>query len=51
MNENRDFDRAVDQWLDDGSDATPPEVIDAVFWPSGARLRNGTSESRGEPHP
>lgn len=31
MNDNRDFDRAVDRWLDDGSDATPPEVIDAVL--------------------
>lgn len=31
MNSKRDFDRAVDQWLDDGSDATPPEVIDAVL--------------------
>ena len=31
MNDKRDFDRAVDQWLDEGSDATPPEVIDAVL--------------------
>jgi hypothetical protein len=31
MNDKRDFDRAVDLWLDDGSDATPPEVIDAVL--------------------
>ena len=31
MNSKRDFDRAVDQWLDDGSDATPPEVINAVL--------------------
>ena len=31
MNSKRDFDRAVDQWLDEGSDATPPEVIDAVL--------------------
>ena len=31
MNDRRDFDRAVDQWLDEGSDATPPEVIDAVL--------------------
>jgi len=31
MNDKRDFDRAVDQWLDDSSDATPPEVIDAVL--------------------
>jgi hypothetical protein len=31
MSDNRDFDRAVDRWLDDGSDATPPEVIDAVL--------------------
>jgi hypothetical protein len=31
MNDKRDFDRAVDRWLDDGSDATPPEVIDAVL--------------------
>src|SRR5688500_20352098 len=31
MNRKRDFDRAVDRWLDDGSDATPPEVIDAVL--------------------
>ena len=31
MNEKRDFDRAVDQWLDEGSDATPPEVIDGVL--------------------
>lgn len=31
MNSKSDFDRAVDQWLDDGSDATPPEVIDAVL--------------------
>lgn len=31
MNDKRDFDRAVDQWLDQGSDATPPEVIDAVL--------------------
>lgn len=31
MTDNRDFDRAVDRWLDDGSDATPPEVIDAVL--------------------
>lgn len=31
MNDKRDFDRAVDRWLDDGSDATSPEVIDAVL--------------------
>ena len=31
MNDRRDFDRAVDRWLDDGSDATPSEVIDAVL--------------------
>jgi hypothetical protein len=31
MNDKRDFDRAVDRWLDDGSDATPPGVIDAVL--------------------
>ena len=31
MNDNRGFDRAVAQWLDDGSDATPPEVIGAVL--------------------
>lgn len=31
MNSKRDFDRAVDRWLDDGSDVTPPEVIDAVL--------------------
>ncbi len=31
MNDTRDFDRAVDRWLDDGSDATPPEVINAVL--------------------
>jgi hypothetical protein len=31
MNRTRDFNRAVDRWLDDGSDATPPEVIDAVL--------------------
>ena len=31
MNDKREFDRAVDRWLDDGSDATPPEVIDAVL--------------------
>lgn len=31
MNDKRDFDRAVDRWLDDGSDATRPEVIDAVL--------------------
>jgi hypothetical protein len=31
MNDKRDFDRAVDRWLVDGSDATPPEVIDAVL--------------------
>lgn len=31
MNDTRDFDRAVDQWLNDGTDATPPEVIDAVL--------------------
>ena len=31
MNDKRDFDRAVDQWLDEGSDATPAEVIDAVL--------------------
>ncbi len=31
MNDKRDFDRAVDRWLNDGSDATPPEVIDAVL--------------------
>jgi hypothetical protein len=31
MNSKRDFDRAVDHWLDEGSDATPPEVIDAVL--------------------
>ena len=31
MNSKRDFDRAVEQWLDDGADATPPEVIDAVL--------------------
>lgn len=31
MNDTRDFDRAVARWLDAGSDATPPEVIDAVL--------------------
>lgn len=31
MNSKRDFDRAVDQWLDEGSDVTPPEVINAVL--------------------
>lgn len=31
MNDKRDFARAVDQWLDDGSDATPPELINAVL--------------------
>lgn len=31
MNDKRDFDRAVDRWLDEGSDATRPEVIDAVL--------------------
>lgn len=31
MTEHCDFDRAVAQWLDDGSDATPPEVINAVL--------------------
>jgi hypothetical protein len=31
MNDKRDFDRAVDRWLDEGSDATPPEVINAVL--------------------
>ena len=31
MNRKRDFDRAVDQWLDEGWDATPPKVIDAVL--------------------
>ena len=31
MNDKHDFDGAVDRWLDDGSDATPPEVIDAVL--------------------
>jgi hypothetical protein len=31
MTDKRDFDRAVDRWLDDGTDATPPEVIDAVL--------------------
>jgi hypothetical protein len=31
MSSNRDFERAVDRWLDDGSDATPPHLIDAVL--------------------
>src|SRR5688500_5743075 len=31
MNDNRGFDGAVDKWLDDGSDQTPPEVINAVL--------------------
>ena len=31
MSDNRDFDQAVDRWLDDGSDATPPGVIEAVL--------------------
>ena len=31
MTDNRDFDRAVARLLDDGSDATPPEVINAVL--------------------
>jgi len=31
MNAKQDFERAVDRWLDDGSDATPPEVINAVL--------------------
>ena len=31
MTDNRDFDRAVAQWMDQGSDATPPEVINAVL--------------------
>ena len=30
MNDKRDFDHAVDRWLEDGSDVTPPGVIDAV---------------------
>lgn len=31
MSDKRGFDRAIDRWLDDGSDVTPPEVIDAVL--------------------
>jgi hypothetical protein len=31
MNDKRDFDRAVDRLLDDGSDTTPSHVIDAVL--------------------
>ncbi len=31
MNDKRDFDRVVDKWLDDGSDQTPQEVINAVL--------------------
>jgi hypothetical protein len=31
MNTMGDFERAVDRWLDDATDATPPEVIDAVL--------------------
>ena len=31
MSDTRDFDRALDRWLDDGTDATPPEIIDAVL--------------------
>jgi len=31
MNDTREFDRAVARWLDDGSDVTPPEVIDSVL--------------------
>ena len=31
MNDKSGFDRAVAQWLDDGTDATPPGVIDAVL--------------------
>ena len=31
MNDKRGFERTAAEWLDDGSDATPPEVIDAVL--------------------
>ena len=31
MTDTREFDRAIAQWLDEGSDATPPEVINAVL--------------------
>ena len=31
MNSDRDFERTAAEWLDAGSDATPPRVIDAVL--------------------
>jgi hypothetical protein len=36
MSDQRDFDRAVDRWLDDGVDATPPRVIHAVLLAAGS---------------
>ncbi len=31
MNSNRDFEQTASEWLNDGTDATPPHVIDAVL--------------------
>ena len=31
MNDTRSFERAVSSWLDDGTDVTSPEIIDAVL--------------------
>ena len=31
MNDKRDFDRSTAEWLNEGSDVTPPEVINAVL--------------------
>ena len=51
MNDKRDFDRAVDRWLDDGSDATPPHVIDGVLLAVRSTPQERDFESRGGPHP
>jgi hypothetical protein len=31
MNDKREFERAIDRWMDDGSDATSPRIIEAVL--------------------
>ena len=36
MTDNHGFERAVAKWLDDGSDVTPPEVINAVLLAAGS---------------
>ena len=47
MNDDRDFERIAVEWLDTGSDSTPPRVLDAVLLAVRSRHRNGSSGFRG----